>query len=132
MSVNERLCLFRKAARGDKMQHVVAPAEHYRLIGATEARYRSHQRVENRLEVDGRATDDPEHVTGCGKLVHRPGEVGLALAQLVEEARILDRDHRLVGEGGGQLDFLVREWSDTCAEKSEETDLRVAPQQRHR
>jgi hypothetical protein len=31
------------------------------------------------------------------------------LARLVEQARVLDRDHRLVGEGAQQADLLVAE-----------------------
>jgi len=36
---------------------------------------------------------------GRGQLVDRAGELGAAGAQLAEQPRILDRDHRLVGEG---------------------------------
>ena len=66
------------------------------------------QRVEHRLQLDGRATDDLEHVASRGELVNRTREFGLAVAQLFEESRILDRDHRLIGEAGGQLDLFVR------------------------
>jgi len=38
MSDDELLCLLRKAVRCDQVVHVVALAEHIRLVGATEAR----------------------------------------------------------------------------------------------
>jgi len=39
------------------------------MVGAAETRHRLHQRVENRLEVDGGAADDLEHVSGSGLLL---------------------------------------------------------------
>ena len=57
-------------------------------------------RVEHRLHV-GRATADHVQHLGCrGLLLQR-------LLGLVEQPHVLDRDHRLVGEGLQQLDLLV-------------------------
>ena len=72
-----------------------------------------------------------EHDDAVAHVVEGDAQLGLAIPQLVEEPCILYRDHRLVGEGGGQLNLLIRKWSDMCAEKTEKTDLRVAAQQRH-
>ena len=69
MSEEEFLCLRRKAARRDQVILIVSSTEHHRLVGAAEARHRLHQRVENRLEIDGRAADDLEHVGGSGLLL---------------------------------------------------------------
>ena len=60
------------------------------------------QRVEHRLQIEGRAADDLEHVGGGGLLLER-------FAQLVEQARVLDGDDGLVGEVRHQLDLLVGE-----------------------
>ena len=46
------------------------------------------QRIEHRLQIEGRAADDLEHVGGGSLLLQR-------FAQLVEQAGILDGDHRL-------------------------------------
>ena len=62
--------------------------------------------VEYRLELDRRAADDLEHVAGCGELVDRAGEFGGALAQLAQEARVLNRDDGLVGKGFQDLDVI--------------------------
>ena len=69
MSEDEIPCLRGKAARRDQVILIISPPEHTRLVGAAEARHRLHQRVENRLEIDGRAADDLEHVSGGGLLL---------------------------------------------------------------
>ena len=48
---------------------------------------------------------------GSGLLLQRFGELAGALTQLVEQPRVLDGDHRLVGEGLHQRDLLVGEGS---------------------
>ena len=47
----------------------MAQMEHIHLVGAAETRHRLHQRIEHRLEVDGRTADDLEHVGGRGLLL---------------------------------------------------------------
>ena len=49
------------------------------------------QCIEHRLQIEGRAADDLEHVGGGGLLLQR-------LAQLVEQPRVLDGDDGLAGE----------------------------------
>src|SRR5262249_50536572 len=53
-------------------------------------------------QIEGRAADHLEHVGGGGLLRQR-------LAQLVEEARVLDGDDGLRGEILDQFDLLVGE-----------------------
>ena len=48
-----------------------------------------------------------EHLRGRGLLLQRLGELARARLHLVEQPRVLDRDHGLVGEGLDQLDLLV-------------------------
>ena len=57
----------------------------------------------------GERADDAQHFRRRRLLLQRLGEVGRALAQLVEQPRILDGDDRLVGEGRDKLDLLVGE-----------------------
>ena len=71
-------------------------------IGFTQPRGRLDQRVEDRLQIEGRAADHLEHIGGGGLLLKR-------FAQLVEQARVLDRDHSLSGEVREQLDLLLGE-----------------------
>ena len=49
------------------------------------------QRLQHRLQIEGRAADDLEHVGGGGLLLQR-------FAQLVEQPRVLDGDDGLGGE----------------------------------
>ena len=58
--------------------------------------------VEHRLGVGDRAADDLQHLGGRGLLLER-------LLRLGEEASVLDRDHRLVGEGADQLELASSE-----------------------
>jgi len=67
-----------------------------------------HERIEHRLQVEGGAADDLEHVGGRGLPLE-------GFAQLVEQARVLDRDDGLRGEVLDQLDMLVREWQHLLA-----------------
>ena len=44
------------------------------------------------------------------QLLDRLRKLARARLHLVEQPHVLDRDHRLVGEGGDQLDLLFGEW----------------------
>src|SRR5262249_61161769 len=66
------------------------------------------QRVEHGLQVERRAADDLEHVGSRGLLLQR-------LAQLVEEARVLDGDNGLARKVRKQIDLLVAERADLLA-----------------
>ena len=74
------------------------------MVGVAEPGGRLHQRLQHRLQVEGRAADDLEHVGGGGLLLQR-------FAQLVEQPRVLDGDDGLSGEVLHQLDLLVGERS---------------------
>jgi hypothetical protein len=50
---------------------------------------------------------------------------GLSITQFLEQPRILYRDHRLVGECSGQLDFLLSESFDMRAIDHEYPDQRL-------
>src|ERR1700730_3810405 len=58
--------------------------------------------IEHGLQITGRGADDLEHVGGGGLLLQ-------GFAQLVEQAGVLDRNHRLVGKTPYQLNLLVGE-----------------------
>src|SRR5262249_45986733 len=60
-----------------------------------------------RPQIESRAADDLEQIGGRGLLLQGFGEICRALAQLVEQARVLDRDDGLVGEILDQFDLLV-------------------------
>ena len=72
-----------------------------------------------------------EHRDPVAHIVEGDAQLGLAVAQLLEQARVLDRDHRLVREGGGQLDLRVGERLDARAGDNKDTDHRVFAQKRN-
>jgi hypothetical protein len=72
-------------------------------IGSTELGGRCDQRIEHSLQIEGRTTDDLEHIGRCDLLLKR-------LTQFVEQPRVLYGDDSLGREVLHQLDLLVREW----------------------
>ena len=111
------------------MIFIISPPEHRCLVGAAEARHRLHQRVENRLEIDGRAADDLEHVGGGGLLLQRLAKSSVR-AQFLEQPRVLDGDHRLLGEVAHQLDLLVGERPHFLTVNRDGADQFVFPEHR--
>ncbi len=72
------------------------------LVAADQRHGRGDDGVEHRLHVGGRAADHAQHVGGGGLAAQR-------LVRLLEQPRVLDRDHRLVGEGLDQPRVVVAE-----------------------
>ena len=66
-------------------------------------------RMEHRLKLARRTGDDLQHLGGGGLLLERLREISGAMAQLMKQPRVLDRDHRLGGEVRDQPDLLVGE-----------------------
>src|SRR6202790_1629017 len=54
-------------------------------------------RLKYGLHIARRSADDPEHLRRCGLLLQRFAEIVGALAQFIEQSRILDGDDRLTG-----------------------------------
>src|SRR5262245_4027705 len=69
------------------------------LVCTAKPRGRLDKRVKHRLQIEGRAADDLEHVGGCGLLLQR-------FAQLVNQTGVLDRDNGLSSEVLDQFDLL--------------------------
>ena len=79
---------------------------------------RFRERRQHRLQIEGRTADDLEHIGGRGLLLQRFLEVARLRLHLVEQARVLDRDDGLVGEGLDELDLLVVERAEPrCASR---------------
>ena len=86
------------------------------------------QCVENRLKIEGRAADELQDVGRRGLLLQRLGEVtGLGL-HLLEHARVLDRDRRLIGKGLQKCLFAVGERPRRPADHDDGAKAAVLPQ----
>ena len=81
-------------------------------VGLAEPRCGFDQRVQNRLQIERGAADDLEHVSGRGLLFQRLAQLARPRLLGLEQPHVLDRDHRLVGKGGDQLNLLVGEGFD--------------------
>src|SRR5262249_28811886 len=79
-----------------------------RHVRLTKAGRRLDQRIEHRLQIEGRAADDLEDVGGSGLLLQ-------GFAQLIKPARGFDRNHPLGGDVLDQLDLLVGEGANLLA-----------------
>jgi hypothetical protein len=64
---------------------------------------------EHRLGVCQRPADDIKHLARRSLMFERLGELARTRLHLVEQPYVLDRDHRLVGEGLDQLDLFLSE-----------------------
>ena len=85
--------------------------------------------VEQLLEIavpGGQPQVVVEHRHAVGHVVEGDAQFGLALADFVEQPGILDRDHRLVGEGLDQRDLLVGERLDMVAQQRDDADRRAS------
>ena len=93
---------------------------------------------EHRLKIAGRTADNLEHLRGGRLLLQRFCEVGRAfakvvgaLAQFVEQPRVLDGDDGLRGEILDQFDLLVGEGTNFLTVKRERTNQLVLLQHRN-
>ena len=86
--------------------------------------------VEHRLQLTGRAGDDLEHLV-VAVCCSSDSEIVGALAQFVEQPRVLDGDHRLGGEVRDELDLLVGERSYLLAINPDRADQLIVFEHRH-
>ena len=77
-------------------------------LGAGKLRRLGDDGVEHGLQIE-RRVDRLGDLAERAQLLDRLRELARARLHLVEQPHVLDRDHRLVGEGGDQLDLLVGE-----------------------
>src|SRR6266567_4063541 len=114
--------VFRVSVTCRQMKDPVLRTVYQRPIGFTKMRYGFGKRIEHRLQVERRAADDLEDLGGRGLLLQRFTQLAAAGLHLVEQANILDRDHRLVGEGRDQLDLLIGERGDYSPAQCQHAD----------
>ena len=78
-------------------------------LGTTEPSCVRKQGLEHRLQLARRARDNTEDLRGCGLLLKRLSKLARTGLHLVEQPYVLDRNHRLISEGGDQFNLLVGE-----------------------
>ena len=99
-----------KTSPGD---HNVTVAESQRYVfNPTNPGGALDDRVEHRLHVGGRATDDAEHFGGCRLMLQCFAQFCVALLQFLKQPHVLDSDNGLVGEGLKKSYLLLGERAD--------------------
>src|SRR5262249_35685633 len=93
----------------DEVEELAVEPGDEAILGLAEARHALGGHVGHRLDVRQQATDDVEHLAGRGLVFESLGQLLRARLHLIEQPHVLNRDHRLVGEGLNQLDLLIGE-----------------------
>jgi hypothetical protein len=99
-------------------------------LGLANAHCVRQHRLKDRFQLAWRAGDHTQHLGGRGLLLQRFRELAGACLHLVEQPHVLDRDHRLVGEGSEQLDLLVGKGLHRATSQGDDADRAAFPQQR--
>ncbi len=116
--------LFGEAMRGDRAEILAVVGRQAADNGVHRPVRLVQDRVENRRQIARRSVDDLQHLSGRGLLFQRlplPGQ----------QPRVLDRNHRLVGERAHQLDLRVGVRFDPPPRQTYNPDRHAVAQQRH-
>src|SRR5258706_241518 len=89
-----------------------------------------HDGLQHGLQVERRADRVP-HLAQRRELPHRACERLRARLQLLEQSHVLDRDHRLVGEGLEQFDLMATKLPHLAAPHGDNPDRAVVPHHRN-
>ena len=113
------------------VEAVALEALDHRIARCTETHGALRDSLQHRLELGRRPGDDPKNVRGRRLAVERGCQIAVARLQLLEQADVLDGDHRLVGEGFEECDLPLRERSRRVSTHRERADRLSITQQRH-
>ena len=130
-ALQERLDLRRDIDPADEARDTVLISPQHRELGLADVGGMLQHALEHRREIAGRAGDDPQHLRHRGLPLERIAQIVGALAHLLEQPRVLDRDLGLVGEARDQLDLSFAERTHLLAEKGDGADQLVILEQRH-
>src|SRR3954464_7304634 len=115
-----------KAVRAGAKIFVTLLSRNRRHVRFAKPRRRFDQSIEHCLQIERRAADDLEDVGGGGLLLKGLRKIARARLYLIEQPHILDRDHRLIGEGPDKLDVVGGERSGLLARDADDADWRAA------
>src|SRR5262249_48746200 len=76
----------------------------------------------------GKSAGGIEHDHPVAHIIEGDAKLGLTVAQLLKQPCVLDRDHCLIGEGGGKFDLFMREGFDPRAANGEYAEQSVLAQ----
>ena len=99
-------------------------------LGAGKLRRLRDDGVEHGLQIE-RRIDRLADLTERAQLPDRLRELARARLHLVEQPHVLDRDHRLVGEGSDQLDLLLGKGINSGARQKQDADRSSLAEERN-
>jgi hypothetical protein len=121
----------RGVVQSDTFERVALVEQQIPEARLTDARCVLQHCLEHRLELAGRAADGFEHLRGRSLLLQRFAQVTRSRPHLVEQPHVLDRNHRLIGKGGEQLDLALGERTHRTPRQREHADRCSFPHKRH-
>ena len=89
------------------------------------------QRIEHGLQLELRPADGPQHLARRRLLLERFLQLARSRLYLLEQTRVLDGDHGLVGEGLHEFNLLCRERPHLAAPASDHADYDVLSEHWH-
>src|SRR5215831_2890810 len=98
--------------------------------GFAQARGALNDRIEHRLSIGRRSADDVKHLARRGLMFESFCQLLRSCLYILEQPHVLDRDHRLVGESGGEFDLPVGEGVHLESRQYDYADRHALPQQR--
>src|SRR5262249_1371962 len=98
-----------QAVAAGEMKEVAVKAHYKGELAAAQPHRALGNHVDHRLDISWSATDTFEHLAGRGPVFKSLRQLLRPSLHLVEQPRVLDRDHRLVGEGCSELDLFLGE-----------------------
>src|SRR4029453_17357630 len=120
-----------QACRPIPVQEAVLEGGDGRGAGIEEPCGALHNRVEYRLDLSLRAADYVQNAAGCSLILKRFLQLSLAGLLCLEQPRVLDGDHGLVGEGLEQIYLSVGERANLCAPDGNYANCLCRAQQRN-
>ncbi len=111
--------------KGEGRYHAALAVRNQPHLCTAEPRRRFEQRIENRLQIEGRTADDLQDVANRRLIFER-------FLQVVAQPRIRHRDRRLRRETPQQHDFPIGEGPHLRAVDEEVAEKRIVLAQRHR
>ena len=121
----------RRAGRRDETESVAFAQPQVAEPGTADAHRILQHGLEHGLKLAGRRADDLQHLGGRRLLLQRLAEIVGALAQLVEQPRVLDGDDGLAGESLQHCDLFVGERPGHKPHDAEQADRLIAAHHGH-
>src|SRR5262249_28342562 len=97
------------AEMGHNANRTLIRQEHLAKLGLADRDGILQHRLEHRLQLARRAADYAQHLGRRRLLLQRFAQIVRPLAQLFQQAGVIDRDDRLVGKRADEIDLLFTE-----------------------